>query len=198
MRQPADRYGGERDETGRGQLAAARLARPSVLGVGIAYGLPLQVPDRLGVHHRQAAQRDPSGSRGRRRSLPCRNPRCSLIGPPDREHVCSFHVGTSLLAACPSGPGFFMNVHKIDAKRKYPIASTCHAGVDDATEGELEHHIPNSETALGRFHEVETAQTGLRQRMIVGEFADRHQRATLWPPSTNARLPERVYAVTCS
>src|SRR5205823_2974664 len=140
---------------------------------------------------RRAPLCDPSGSRGRRRSLPCRNPRCSLIGPPDREDVCSFHFGTSLLAACPSGPGFFMNIHKIDAKRKYPIASTCHAGVDDATEGELEHHIPNSETALGRFHEVETAQTGLRQRMIVGEFEDRHQRATLWSPSTDASLPRK-------
>src|SRR5207248_8117808 len=86
--------------------------------------------------------------------------------------------------------------HKIDAKRKYPIASTCHAGVDDVTEGELEHHIPNSETALGRLHEVETAQTGLRQWMIVGEFEDRHQRATLWSPSTDASLPERVNAVT--
>ena len=61
-----------------------------------------------------------------------------------------------LFASRPRHRGFFVYVHQIDAGRDYPVAPTSHAGIDDATEGELEHHIP-----LGHFHELDTAQTGL-------------------------------------
>jgi hypothetical protein len=38
---------------------------------------------------------------------------------------------------------------------------TCHTGVDDATEGKLEHDIARSEAWLSLFHDVYTAQTEL-------------------------------------
>ena len=57
-----------------------------------------------------------------------------------------------------------MNVHKIDAGRNYSIASARHAGIDNATERKLEHHITTSQTSLARFHEVDAAQTGLVSR----------------------------------
>jgi hypothetical protein len=63
-----------------------------------------------------------------------------------------------------------VNGYEIDFRWGYPLASTRHARIDDATEGKFEHHIPNAETSLRRLHEVEIAQTGLGQRMVVGEF----------------------------
>lgn len=54
-----------------------------------------------------------------------------------------------------------MNGHKIDTKRDYSLAFTRHAGMDDVTEGELEHDIAKSETSLGRLHEVDAKQIGL-------------------------------------
>jgi hypothetical protein len=104
----------------------------------------------------------------------------------------------SLVAGCPSGSGFFVNVHKIDARRNYAVASARHAGVDNAPERELEHHIAKSEPSLGRFHEVDTAQTGPCQRMLVRKFEYRHQRATLWPVGRAGAYPEMVNAVTSS
>ena len=71
-------------------------------------------------------------------------------------------------------------------------------GIDDAPERELEHQIPYSETPLGRFHEVDTAQPGLRQRMVVRKFEDRHQRATLRPLERAGPYPERLTTVTGS
>ena len=69
---------------------------------------------------------------------------------------------TLLVAGCSNASGFLVNVHKIDARRNYTVASTRHPGVDNAPERELEHHIAKSEPSLGRFHEVDTAEPGLR------------------------------------
>jgi hypothetical protein len=54
-----------------------------------------------------------------------------------------------------------VNGHKIDTKRDFSLAFTRHAGMDDVTEGELEHDIAKSETSLGRLHEVDAKQIGL-------------------------------------
>jgi len=75
--------------------------------------------------------------------------------------VYAFHFLTLLVAGCPNGSGLLVNGHKIDTRRDYSVASTRHAGIDDVTEGELEHDIAKSETSLGRLHEVDAAQTGL-------------------------------------
>jgi hypothetical protein len=72
-----------------------------------------------------------------------------------------------------------VNVHKINASGNYSVASTRHPGVDNATEGELEHDVADSEAKPSFFHRLHTAQPGLCQRMLVREFEDRHQRATL-------------------
>jgi hypothetical protein len=96
----------------------------------------------------------------------------------------------------PNGSSFLVNVHEIDAGRDYSVASTRHARIDDATEGELEHDIPHSETLLCCFHEMDTAQTGLCQRMVVGELQDRHRRATPWLRGIARTILERVNAVT--
>jgi hypothetical protein len=66
-----------------------------------------------------------------------------------------------LVASRPYGSGFLVNNHKIDTRRDYSLASTRHAGIDDVTEGELEHDVANSETSLGRLHEVDAKQIGL-------------------------------------
>jgi hypothetical protein len=50
-----------------------------------------------------------------------------------------------LVAGCPSGSGFLLNGHKVDPGRDYSVASTRHTGVDDMTEGKLEHDIATSE-----------------------------------------------------
>ena len=46
---------------------------------------------------------------------------------------------------CPSGVRFLVNGHDVDLRRNYSVASTRRAGVDNATEGELEHEIARSE-----------------------------------------------------
>jgi hypothetical protein len=91
-----------------------------------------------------------------------------------------------------------VNSHKVETRRHYSVASTRHAGIDDAPERELEHQIPYSETQLGRFHEVDTTQPGLCQRMVVRKFADRQQRATLRPLERAGPYPERLTTVTGS
>ena len=75
------------------------------------------------------------------------------------------------------------------------MASTGHAGIDDTTEGELEYDIAKSETLLRRFHEVDTAQTRLCQRMLVREVEDRHQRELSVAIGSKA-YPELVDVVT--
>jgi len=60
-----------------------------------------------------------------------------------------------------------VNGYEIDVRWDYPVASARHARIDDATEGEFEHHMPGAEISLGRLHKVEIPQTGLCQRMVV-------------------------------
>src|SRR6202022_359355 len=105
---------------------------------------------------------------------------------------------TLLAGGVPHGSGFLVNSHKVETRRHYSVASTRHAGIDDAPERELEHEIPYSEAPLGRFHEVDTAQPGLCQRMVVRKFEDRHQRATLRPLERAGPYPERLTTVTGS
>jgi hypothetical protein len=52
-----------------------------------------------------------------------------------------------------------VNGYEIDIRRDYSVASIRHARIDDAAEGELEHHIPNSEPLLGRLYKMDIAQT---------------------------------------
>jgi len=54
-----------------------------------------------------------------------------------------------------------VEAHQIDGRRNYSVASTRHPGIDDATEGELEHDIAKPETSLGRFDQVQTPQPRL-------------------------------------
>jgi hypothetical protein len=68
---------------------------------------------------------------------------------------------TLLVAGCPSGSGFLVNGQKVDVRRDYSVASTRHTGVDNATEGELEHDITRSQAQLGPFHDLYRSQTGL-------------------------------------
>ncbi len=56
-----------------------------------------------------------------------------------------FHCLTLLVAGCPSGSGFLLNGQKVDLGRNYPVASTRHTGIDNATKGKLEHDIARSE-----------------------------------------------------
>jgi hypothetical protein len=79
----------------------------------------------------------------------------------------------------------------------YSVAFAGHAGVDDAAEAELEHDVSRPETLLGRFQKVGAPQAGSDQRVVVvGEFEDRHRRATLWLPGTDASLIEGVNPFT--
>jgi len=59
--------------------------------------------------------------------------------------VYAFCWLTLLVAGCPSRSGFLLDHQKVDVGRNYSVASTRHTGVDDATEGKLEHDIARSE-----------------------------------------------------
>jgi hypothetical protein len=49
------------------------------------------------------------------------------------------------VAGCPNGGGFLVNGHDVDVRRNYSVVSTCHTGVDNAPEWELEHDIAKSQ-----------------------------------------------------
>jgi hypothetical protein len=97
-----------------------------------------------------------SGRCGRRSRL-----RYDLHRPPVRYDVCAFQFLTLLAAGCPRGIGFLMNGLNVDPRRYYPVASTRHPSVNNATERELEYDIAKSEAQLRLFHYVYTPQTGL-------------------------------------
>ena len=86
--------------------------------------------------------------------------KAGLTRLPERSNVCAFHIPTLLRARCPSGSGFLVNGLNVDPRRNYPVSSTRHTRINNATERELEHDIARCEAQLRRFHEVYAAQTG--------------------------------------
>jgi hypothetical protein len=66
-----------------------------------------------------------------------------------------------LVAGYPSSSGFLVNGLNVDPWGNYPVAATRHTRVNNATERELEHDIAGCEALVRRFHNVNTAQTGL-------------------------------------
>jgi hypothetical protein len=86
-------------------------------------------------------------------SLPYGYPATSCVGinpknlnrPPKRQDVRLFFFLSLPVAGCPNGGGFLVNGHDVDVRRNYSVASTCHTGVDNAPEWELEHDIARSE-----------------------------------------------------
>jgi hypothetical protein len=72
------------------------------------------------------------------------NPK-NLNRSPKRQDVQLFFFLSLPVAGCPNGGGFLVNSHDVDVSRNYSVASTCHTGVDNAPEWELEHDIARSE-----------------------------------------------------
>src|SRR5215469_921307 len=113
--------------------ATARSPLPSILRPCRGDGLPLKVRHRVGAV---------AGEWNNLILAVAGSP--DLTRPPERQYDRPVLPLGLLTASCPSGGCFLMNVHQIDAAGGYPVASTRHAGVDDVTEGELEHNIPQS------------------------------------------------------
>src|ERR1700720_4602428 len=111
-------------------------------------GFELPVPGALGeaARARQGEITDPlprsSLSRTVIRQLLvlASNPK-NLNRSPKRQDVQLFFFLSLPAAGCPNGGGFLVNGPEFDVRRNYSVASTCHTGVDNAPEWELEHDI---------------------------------------------------------
>jgi hypothetical protein len=62
-----------------------------------------------------------------------------------------FHFLLGFVAGCPSGKGFLVNGHDVDARRNYSFPSTRHTSIDNTTVGKLEHNIAGAEALAQPF-----------------------------------------------
>jgi len=94
---------------------------------------------------------------------------------PKLQDLPMFHFLLGFVAGCPSGKGFLVNGHDVDARRNYSFPSTRHTSIDNTTVGKLEHDIAGLKPWLSLLHDAYKAQTGLGEGVVFIECEHRHE-----------------------